>query len=103
MLEYAQGEHRFFDRPAGRYVPAMVRLWNDLFAICERAGMRILLTPYDTFFQRTRWHRHPYNQRHGGPCASRSRLMVCPKPRPSVHQRLAFASERWGASGALFG
>jgi mannan endo-1,4-beta-mannosidase len=102
MLEYAQGDHRFFERPAGRFVPAMVRLWDDLFAMCERTGMRVLLTPYDTFFQWTRWHRHPYNQRHGGPCADRSQLIVCPDTRAFVKGRLAFAAERWGGSGALF-
>jgi hypothetical protein len=102
MLEYAQGNHRFFERPAGRVVPAMVRLWDDLFAICERVGMRILLTPYDTFFQWTRWHHHPYNQANGGPCADRRQLIVCPDTRVLVKGRLAFVAERWGGSGALF-
>jgi hypothetical protein len=102
MLEYAQGNHRFFERPAGRVVPAMVRLWDDLFAICERVGMRILLTPYDTFFQWTRWHHHPYNRANGGPCADRRQLIVCPDTRVLVKGRLSFAAERWGGSGALF-
>ncbi len=103
MLEYSQSQHRYFERPAGTFNPAMVQLWDDLFAICERVGMRILLTPYDTFFQYIRWRHHPYNQRNGGPCADRSQLMVCPDTRKLVRARLAFATERWGASGALFG
>ena len=49
MLEYAQVRHRHFEKPPGRFVPAMVRLWDDLFALCARHGLRILLTPYDTF------------------------------------------------------
>jgi mannan endo-1,4-beta-mannosidase len=102
MLEYSQGDHRFFERPAGRFVPAMVRLWDDLFAMCARAGMRILLTPFDTFFHWQRWHRHPYNQRHGGPCADRTQFLVCRDTREHVKRRLAFATERWGGSGVLF-
>ncbi len=102
MLEYSQGQHRYFERPAGTFNPSMVALWDDLFAICERVGMRILLTPYDTFFQYIRWRHHPYNRRNGGPCADRSQLMVCPDTRSLIKARLAFAAERWGGSGALF-
>jgi mannan endo-1,4-beta-mannosidase len=102
MLEYAQGQRHYFERPAGRFVPHMVQLWDDLFALCERTGMRVLLTPYDTFFHWVRWRHHPYNARHGGPCADRSRLMVCPDTRAFIRARLTFAAERWGGSGALF-
>ncbi|WP_245447360.1 hypothetical protein [Methylobacterium sp. 17Sr1-1] len=44
MLEYAQVRHRYIEQPVGRFVPAMVRLWDDLFALCEKVGLRILLT-----------------------------------------------------------
>src|SRR4051812_33759965 len=49
MLEYAQVRHRYIERPVGTFVPSMVQLWDDLFALCERVGLRILLTPFDTF------------------------------------------------------
>jgi mannan endo-1,4-beta-mannosidase len=102
MLEYAQGEHRYLERPAGRFVPGMVRLWDDMFALCERRGLRLLLTPFDTFFMWNRWGRHPYNRRNGGPCDRRTRWLVCPETRAAIKRRLAFATGRWGASGALF-
>ncbi|MBP0491418.1 hypothetical protein [Roseomonas indoligenes] len=102
MLEYAEGEEHYFERPAGNFVPAVVELWDDLFALCERVGLYILLTPMDTFFTWIRFDRHPYNRAHGGPCADRSQLMVCPETRALVKARLAFATERWGGSGALF-
>jgi mannan endo-1,4-beta-mannosidase len=102
MLEYAQGQRYYLERPAGAFVPHVVQLWDDLFALCERVGMRILLTPYDTFFHWIRWRHHPYNRRNGGPCADRSQLMVCRDTREFVLRRLTFAAERWGGSGALF-
>ena len=37
MLEYAQVRNRYIERPLGRFVPAMVRLWDDLFGLCEKA------------------------------------------------------------------
>lgn len=103
MLEYCQGEHRYFERPTGRFVPTMVRLWDDLFALCARVGLRILLTPFDTFFHWRRWSRHPYNIRNGGPCSARSRFLTCRATREHVKARLAFATTRWGGSGVLFG
>jgi hypothetical protein len=102
MLEYAQGQHRYLENPAGRFVPAMVQLWDDLFALCGKVGMRVLLTPYDTFFTWIRWRHHPYNAANGGPCESREQLLICPATREAVKARLAFATGRWGGSGAIF-
>lgn len=102
MLEYCHGEHRYLEKPAGRFVPNMVRLWDDLFAMLERVGLRVLLTPYDTFFMWIRWRDHPYNRRNGGPCDSRREWLTCPRMRDAVKTRLAFASDRWGASPAFF-
>ncbi len=102
MLEYCHGEHRYIEKPAGRFVPNMVRLWDDMFALLEKVGMYVLLTPFDTFFTWIRWRHHPYNRRNGGPCASRRRLLTCPDTRAAIKARLAFASDRWGGSPALF-
>ena len=102
MLEYAQGEHRYLERPCGVFAPNMVRLWDDLFALLEKVGMHVLLTPYDTFFMWIRWKHHPYNRRNGGPCASRRKWLTCAATREAIRARLAFASDRWGASPALF-
>jgi mannan endo-1,4-beta-mannosidase len=102
MLEYCHREHRYLERPAGRFVPAMVRLWDDLVALCRRTGMRLLLTPFDTFFLWRRWRHHPYSRAQGGPCASREELLTCRATRAAVKARLAFASGRWGGDGVVF-
>lgn len=102
MLEYCHHEHRYLERPVGRFVPAMVRLWDDLIGLCRAVGLRVLLTPFDTFFLWRRWRFHPYNQIHGGPCASRRRLLICPATREAVKARLAFATGRWGGDGVVF-
>ena len=102
MLEYAQKGEHFFEQPAGTFNPAMVQLWDDLFRLVENAGLRVLLTPLDTYFHWVRWDLHPYNAANGGPCAARTRLMVCPDTRALIKARLEFATRRWGGSGALF-
>jgi hypothetical protein len=102
MLEYAQVRHRYLERPVGTFVPNMVQLWDDLFSLCERIGLRILLTPFDTFWTWLHWKHHPYNHRNGGPLGHPSRLLLCSDTRQAIKARLTFAVERWGGSGALF-
>ncbi|WP_294391427.1 hypothetical protein [uncultured Sphingomonas sp.] len=102
MLEYCHTEHRYFERPAGRFAGNMVRLWDDLFALLEKVGLRVLLTPYDTFFMWIRWRHHPYHRANGGMCADRGQWLTCPETRAAIKHRLAFASDRWGGSPALF-
>src|SRR5438132_2339890 len=77
MLEYAQVRHRYFERPVGRYVPYMVTLWDDLFALCEEIGLRLLLTPFDTFWTWLKWDWHPYNRANGGCLAHPSEILLC--------------------------
>jgi hypothetical protein len=102
MLEYNHGSHRHLERPVGVFQPNMVRLWDDLFALCERYGLRMLLTPFDTFWMWRHWARHPYNQLNGGPCAGSGEWLLSQEMRMAIKQRYAFAIERWSGSGALF-
>jgi mannan endo-1,4-beta-mannosidase len=80
----------------------VVQAWDDLVALCRRVGLRLLLTPFDTFFTWNHWDRHPYNRANGGPCDSRERLLTCPTTRGFIKRRLAFATERWGGGGVVF-
>lgn len=103
MLEYCERPSFHLERPSGSFRPAMVALWDDLIEMCQRRGMRLLLTPFDTFFMWNNWSAHSYNCVNGGPCTDRSRLLTCPETRALIKARLAFATQRWGGSGVVFG
>lgn len=102
MLEYSQDNHRYIERPVGKFQPHMVQLWDDLFLLCEKHGLRILLTPVDTFWMWLRWKHHPYNKKNGGPCAKRGEWLICRDTMEAIKNRFSFAVRRWGGSGALF-
>jgi mannan endo-1,4-beta-mannosidase len=102
MLEYCHTDHRYLERPAGVFQPNMIRLWDDLFALCEQYGLRMLLTPYDTFWMWLHWARHPYNTANGGVCADRGQWLLSQEMRHAIKQRYEFVIERWGGSGAIF-
>ena len=102
MLEYAQTQHRYFEQPVGKFPPNMVQLWDDLFYLCAKYGLRLLLTPFDTFWMWIRWKHHPYNKNNGGPCKKRSNFLLCPDSMAAIKNRLTFATERWGGNGVIF-
>jgi len=101
MLEYAHREHRYFEKPVGRFVPAMVRLWDDLFAACARHGLRILLAPWDNFWMARRWHRHPYNRVNGGPAEGPHSFFTDEATIAATINRFRFVIERWGGDGVI--
>jgi hypothetical protein len=102
MLEYCQTGYRYFERKNGSFNPLLVQLWDDLFDLCRRHGLKILLTPYDTFWMWNKWKLHPYNRSNGGPCDSRSRWLLCAETRKLIKRRLDFATQRWGGDGTIF-
>lgn len=103
MMEYCHTENRYLENPAGNFQPNMIRLWDDLFALAERYRIHFLLTPFDTFWMKRRWKFHPYNKKNGGPCSTTTQWLLSPEMRASIKNRFAFFTERWGASGIVFG
>ncbi len=101
MLEYVHREGRYFERRAGEFNPDMVRLWDDLFALCERLELRVLLTPWDTFWMSRRWKRHPYNAENGGPATKKSSVLTDEAVFQILMGRFRFVIERWGESGVI--
>ena len=101
MLEYAHRDGWYFEKPFGTFNPVLVRLWDDLFALCARHGIRILLTPWDTFWMARRWHKHPYNAANGGPAAAPSDFFTSEAVIEGTLRRLEFVIERWGEDGTL--
>ena len=102
MLEYAQVRHRYFETTPGRWSRNVVQFWDDLFALCEQYGIRVLLTPFDTFWMWVKFKHHPYNRKKGGMLEHPSKALLCRGTREAIKARLTFAAERWGGSGALF-
>lgn len=102
MLDYNQVRSRHLESRVGQFSPAMVQMWDDLIALGEVYGIRFLLTPFDTFWMARRWRTHPYARANGGPSAKIEQMFTCPDTRAAIKRRLAFATRRWGHSGAIF-
>ncbi len=101
MLEYNHREGRYFERRAGEFNPEMVRLWDDLFGLCEKIGLRVMLTPYDTYWMGYRWKRYPYNAENGGPAQEKKSVFTDEAVIQLILGRFRFVIERWGGLGAF--
>lgn len=101
MLEYV-GDGLYLEGSPGSFNPVTVQAIDDLVALCERHGLRLLLTPFDTFFTWVMWDDHPYNARLGGPCRRQLDLLTQPEGMAAVKRRVAFVVGRWAGSGAVF-
>jgi len=102
MLDYAQFDRWTLERPVGRFRPQIVARWDVFFALCARHGIRLLLTPFDTFWMWLRFKRHPYSAALGGPLRHPSEALTCLATRAAIKNRLSFAVRRWGGSGVVF-
>jgi hypothetical protein len=100
MLEYV-GDGLYLERTPGEFDPVTVQAVDDLVALCEQNGLRLLLTPFDTFFTWVMWDDHPYSESRGGPCRRQLDLLTQPEGMAAVKRRVAFVVERWGGSGAV--
>ncbi|HYP14174.1 MAG TPA: hypothetical protein VEQ63_09635, partial [Bryobacteraceae bacterium] len=102
MMEYSQTGYRYFERNNGSFNPFLVELWDTVFNLCRQYGLKVLLTPYDTFWMWNKWKKHPYNTSNGGPCGSRNQWLLCGDTRKRIKRRLDFATQRWGWDGTIF-
>ena len=102
MVEYAQSPSQFLENPLGTYSPSVVAFWDRFLPICERYGMTVLMTPWDTFWMNKPWSANPYNALNGGPCETVRDFITNPKARAWQKARFKYIIDRWGDSKAIF-
>jgi mannan endo-1,4-beta-mannosidase len=100
MLRYAQVRHRYFEKSVGVWAPSMVRLWDDLFEICERTGHAAAAHALRHLLDVAALEAPPYNQRQRSCTEHPSQHAAVPADaQGAIKARLSFAVERWGGSG----
>ncbi|HEY3413819.1 MAG TPA: hypothetical protein VGM51_12315 [Armatimonadota bacterium] len=93
---------QLLESPLGHYNKGVVDFWDHFLPICERHGLTVLISPWDTFWINQPWSASPYNRANGGPCADPHDFIVNPEARNWQKARLRFMIDRWGASPAIF-
>jgi mannan endo-1,4-beta-mannosidase len=93
---------RLLESPLGRYNKPVVEFWDRFLPICERHGLTVLISPWDTFWINQPWTASPYNKANGGPCTIPRDFITMPEARKWEKARIRFMIDRWGASHAIF-
>ncbi|PWK06586.1 hypothetical protein [Tumebacillus permanentifrigoris] len=101
MAEYSQDGVHNFESPLGTYTPETISYWDQLFQLCEKYDLYVLLTPWDTFWMSKNWDTNPYNAANGGPAQSKHDFLTSPAVRQAQKNRLQFMINRWGNSKHL--
>jgi hypothetical protein len=102
MLEYAQFPHGYLENPVGVFSWAAVRFWDKFIELAEKHGLYLLLTPYDTFWQKANWTAYPYSAEQNGPVSTPRDWLTSRAAMDAQKARWEFVIKRWGGSPAIF-
>ncbi|HEY3268842.1 MAG TPA: hypothetical protein VGM37_18135 [Armatimonadota bacterium] len=101
FLETGVPRSALIEDPLGRYAPRAVTFWDRFMAMCERSGMSVILSPWDTFWMNQPWTASPYNAANGGPCRTQRDFITSPAARKWQKARFRWAIDRYGSSSAI--
>lgn len=100
MIETPQSGN--LEEPIGLFRPEHVRWIDTVFMAARKHGIKLIVTPWDTFWMNKRWELTPYNPDNGGIVKQRLEFITSPKVREQQKRRLKFMIDRWGNMGDIF-
>jgi len=90
------------EEPIGTFSPEHVRWIDTIFLAARKHGIKLIVTPWDTFWMNRRWETTPYNPENGGLVHKRIDFITSPEVRAQQKKRLKFLIDRWGNTGTIF-
>lgn len=88
--------------PIGTFQPEHVRWLDTVVAAARKHDIKLIVTPWDTFWMNLRWETTPYNPDRGGLVKERLDFITQPAIRAQQKRRLQFLIDRYGNSGTVF-
>lgn len=90
------------EEPIGTFSPEHVRWIDTIFLAARKHGVKLIVTPWDTFWMNLRWETTPYNPDNGGLVHKRIDFITSPAVRAQQKKRLQYLIDRWGNTGTIF-
>ncbi|HWD39384.1 MAG TPA: hypothetical protein VG944_11075 [Fimbriimonas sp.] len=88
--------------PIGAFSPEHVRWIDTIFAEARKNGIKLIVTPWDTFWMNVRFDTTPYNPALGGDLKERVDFITSPVLRKQEKKRIKFLIDHWGNTGTVF-
>lgn len=88
--------------PIGTFSPEHVRWIDNIFLSARKHRIKLIITPWDTFWMNLRWETTPYNPALGGLVKNRIDFITDTEVRKQEKRRLQYMIDRWGNTGDVF-
>lgn len=86
----------------GTISPEHVRWLDRIFLNARRQGIKLMVTPYDTFWMNLRADASPYWAENGGPIRNKIDFYTKPELLRAQERRMRFLIDRYGNTGDVF-
>lgn len=101
MLE-APAAGFLFEDPIGTFKPEQVAFIDNIVTLARKHDIKLLMTPWDTFWMSHTWDRNPYNAKNGGPVEKKVDFLTRREVIEGQKKRWKFIIDRWGNTGTIF-
>ena len=90
------------EAPIGTFSPEHVRWIDTIVSAARKNDIKLIVTPWDTFWMNRRFDTTPYNPLLGGDLRQKIDFIQSPVLREQEKRRLRYLIDRWGNSGTIF-
>jgi mannan endo-1,4-beta-mannosidase len=90
------------EEPLGTFSPEHVKWIDTIVSAARKHGIRLIITPWDTFWMNRRWETTAYNPHLGGLVKRRIDFITDLRVREQQKRRLRFMIDRWGNLDTIF-
>ena len=101
MLEAPAGG-LFLENPVGTFKPEQVAFLDNIVTFARKYDIKLMITPWDTFWMNHAWDTNPYNSKNGGPVVEKVDFETKREVIEAQKKRWKFIIDRWGNSGTIF-
>ena len=101
MVETPVGGN-LMENPIGTFLPQQVAWLDGIVKLARKYDIKLMVTPWDTFWMNHRWDSNPYNVKNGGPVEKKADFITKREAIEAEKKRLKFMIDRWGNTGTIF-
>ncbi len=101
MFEAPAGGHLMED-PIGTFRPEQIAFLDNIVTLARKHEIKLMITPWDTFWMNHRWDANPYNAKNGGQVAEKVDFLTKREVIEAQKKRWKFIIDRWGNTGTVF-
>ncbi|MDI6829234.1 MAG: hypothetical protein QME62_12205, partial [Armatimonadota bacterium] len=90
------------EKPIGVFVPEHTLWLDEIIKLARKYEVRLMITPWDTFWMNHGWDDNPYNSKNGGPVEKKVDFITKREVIEAQKRRWKYIIDRWGNTGTIF-